>query len=267
MNTDDNPISIEDKFLRLVQIMASLRGEGGCPWDQEQTHESLKKYLIEESYEAVEAIESDDPTAISEELGDVLLQVVFHSQVGQESGRFDIGDVLDKINEKMISRHPHVFGDTTVADAQEVLRKWEEAKVEEKSERTSILEGIPASLPALLKAHRIQERAARVGFDWRHVDEVFEKLDEEVEEFREACQQRDAVAIREELGDVLFSVVNVARFISEDSENALHRTIDKFRDRFAYIEAKVKEKGQTLEETSLEEMDIFWEEAKEHLGK
>lgn len=252
-----------DKFARLVEIMAALRGPDGCPWDREQTHESLKKYLIEEAYEAVDAIDDGDPVELAEELGDVLLQVVFHAQMGREAGRFDISTVLDAINAKMISRHPHVFGPDRLETAEAVLRRWEDAKNEEKKSRKSILEEIPASLPALMKAHLIQDRVRRVGFDWENVEQVFAKLEEEVEEFREAVGGGNRARIREELGDLLFALVNVARFVGEEPEVALQHTNHKFMRRFAYIEEKLRQEGLKLEEAGLERMDHYWEEAKE----
>ena len=254
-----------EKFLQLVGIMAALRGEGGCPWDREQTHETLKKYMIEEAYEAVDAIDSGDPQDLAEELGDVLLQVVFHAQMASEAGRFTIDDVLDKINGKMLSRHPHVFGEDKLDTAEEVLRRWEDAKNEEKSHRRSILEDVPQSLPALMKAHLIQDRVRRVGFDWENVEQVYAKLDEEVGEFHEAVREGDRAHIREELGDLLFALVNVARFVNEEPELALQHTNRKFAARFAYIEARLRESGIPLEKAGLELMDRYWEEAKEKL--
>ncbi|MBE7558786.1 nucleoside triphosphate pyrophosphohydrolase [bacterium] len=242
--------------------MAALRGPGGCPWDREQTHESLKKYLIEEAYEAVDAIDDGDPKVLAEELGDVLLQVVFHAQMGSEAGRFDIGTVLDAINGKMLSRHPHVFGQDKLETAEAVLRRWEDAKNEEKAHRKSILEDIPSSLPALMKAHLIQDRVRRVGFDWENVEQVFDKLEEELAEFRQAIREGEKTHVREELGDLLFALVNVARFIGEEPEVALQRTNHKFMRRFAYVEQKIRERGLSLEQAGLALMDQYWEEAK-----
>ncbi len=251
-----------DKFLELVKILDRLRAPDGCPWDREQTHESLKKYAIEESYELCDAVDSRDDNKIKEELGDVLLQVVFHAQIAKEEGRFEIGDAIDAVNQKMIARHPHVFGDDKADTAEEVLRRWEHAKLKEKAEGTSILAGVPKSIPALLKAHMIQQRVARVGFDWEKTEDVLAKVDEELAEFNEACRCKDSAAIEEELGDLLFAMVNVARWCDVDPENALARTVNKFVKRFHHIEKRVRESGKTLEEASLQEMDGYWEEAK-----
>lgn len=254
--------SCAEKFMRLVEIMARLRAPGGCPWDREQTHESLKKYMVEEAYEACDAIDSGEDRQIAEELGDVLLQVVFHAQVASEEKRFTIEDVLDAINTKLVSRHPHVFGELKLDNSEQVLQHWESFKVREKQERQSILDGIPRDLPALLKAHRIQERVARVGFDWEKVEDVFCKVKEELREFEEACYSQEDDRIEDELGDLFFAVVNVARFLEKDPEAALQRTIRKFTRRFNYIEQQVKQSGQDLQSVSLEVMDKYWEESK-----
>lgn len=251
-----------EKFEKLVEILARLRAPDGCPWDRKQTHESLKKYAIEESYELCDAIDARDDGKIREELGDVLLQVVFHAQLAAEEGRFNVGDAIDTVNEKMISRHPHVFGDVKADTAEEVLRQWEHRKLKEKKEGTSILDGVPKALPALLRAFTIQRRVARVGFDWERTADVLAKVKEEVDELAEACQAGDKSAIEEELGDMLFAMVNVARWRDVDPENALAGTIHKFLDRFHHIEQRVRESGRTLEEATLEEMDRYWEEAK-----
>lgn len=252
----------KEKFARLVEIMARLRAPGGCPWDREQTHQTLKKYLLEEAYEVCDAIDKASDPELAEELGDVLLQVVFHAQLASEEGRFTIAEVLDSINAKLVSRHPHVFGDAQVDNSDEVLRRWEQIKTKEKAERRSILEGVPRELPALLKAYRIQEKVARVGFDWEKVEDVLGKLKEELGEFEAACLSREEAAIEEELGDLFFALVNVARFLGKEPEEALQRTIRKFTRRFNYIEDKVRQSGQDLESVSLEIMDRYWEEAK-----
>src|SRR5208337_4540432 len=200
-----------DSFQNLLDIMAVLRGEDGCPWDREQTRESLTPYLVEETYEVIEAIEENSPQKIKEELGDLLFQIVFHCQIAKERGEFSMEDVIDDISRKMIGRHPHVFGDANYETSEQVLKQWEERKREEGKNRESILEGIPKELPSLLKAHRIQSRAARVGFDWNNVEDVVEKLDEELSEFRDALEQKDRAAIEDELGDVFFSLVNISR--------------------------------------------------------
>lgn len=248
-------------FDRLIEVMARLRGEGGCPWDREQTHETLKPYLIEETYEVIEAIDRKDDRALKEELGDVLLQVVFHAQVAREEGRFDAEEVSDAIVSKLIRRHPHVFGDVKVSGATEVLANWERIKKAERGSG-SALDGVPPHLPALLRARRVQEKAARVGFDWAHAAEVEAKLHEEVGEFLNACESGDRAAMEEELGDLLFSVVNLARFLRFCPEEALRKTIDKFAARFTYIEKALARRGQSPQTATLAEMDALWEEAK-----
>lgn len=253
----------KEKFEDLVAIMAKLRSPDGCPWDNEQTHETLKKYMLEEAYELIESIDAKDDKAIIEECGDVLLQVVFHARIAEEEGRFTIDDVVKKICDKLISRHPHVFGDRDAHSAEEVLRNWETDKKKEKPERESILDGIPIHLPALMQAHRIQERVSRVGFDWQQIEEVFEKFEEEWQEFREARSEEHRQKVEEELGDLLFALVNVARYVDVDPEQALAKTNRKFSRRFNYIERQTKQAGKTLDDASLEEMDAFWEEAKQ----
>ncbi|HOJ60705.1 MAG TPA: nucleoside triphosphate pyrophosphohydrolase [bacterium] len=250
------------KFLELVRIMARLRSPGGCPWDNEQTHDSLKKYLIEEAYELIDSIDSRDDKALIEECGDVLLQVVFHARIAEEEGRFTILDVLDSICEKLIRRHPHVFGDQTAEDAQDVLRQWEQNKKKEKPERTSILDGVPKSLPPLMQAHQIQERVSRVGFDWREIEEVFMKFEEEWKEFRQARNEEHRQRTEEELGDLFFALVNISRYVDTDPNQALSKTNQKFIRRFRYIEQELQKRNRRLEEATLEEMDALWEEAK-----
>lgn len=251
-----------EAFLKLVEVMARLRAPSGCPWDREQTHDSLKKYLLEESYELLEAIDARDDDAMAEECGDVLLQVVFHAQIAEEEKRFDLRDICERISEKLIRRHPHVFGDREAHDADEVLRNWEADKRKEKPERESILEGVPISLPALMQAQEIQRKARKVGFDWDRAEEAFDKVEEEWREFREACFSEDAADMKAELGDLLFAVVNISRFCGIDAEEALSQTNSKFRRRFLYIERKLKERGSSLEASNLEEMDRYWDEAK-----
>ena len=255
--------STDKKFTQLVNLMVQLRSPEGCPWDREQSHQSLKKYMIEEAYEACDAIDSGEDELLKEELGDVLLQVVFHAQIASEQNRFTVSDVLETINAKLVNRHPHVFGDLNLDNSEEVLQHWESFKVKEKQERKSILDGVPGTLPSLLKADRIQERVSRVGFDWDKVEDVIEKLKEELGEFEEACTQEDSQQIEEELGDLLFALVNVARFVKTDPEAALHGTIQKFTRRFHYVEQKIKESGQDLQQASLEMMDRYWEESKQ----
>jgi len=250
------------EFEKLVEIMTALRGEKGCPWDKEQTRESLKPFLVEETYEVLEAIDEGNPEKIREELGDLLFQIIFHCQLAKERHEFDVNDVVRKISEKMIGRHPHVFGGATYETSEDVLKQWEERKKEEGKSRESILEGIPRELPSLLKAHRIQSRASRVGFDWKQVEDVVEKLDEELKEFRKALEKKDQQEIEDELGDVFFVLVNISRFVGVNPEDALRKTISKFISRFRYIEMKSAESGKSLSGMSLEEMDALWDEAK-----
>lgn len=257
---DSNPIA--EKFVELVEIMSRLRAPDGCPWDREQTHLSLKKYMIEEAYELLDSIDSGNDKAIMEECGDVLLQVVFHAQIAEEEGRFSILNVLETLCDKLIRRHPHVFGDRITNSADEVLRRWEADKQKEKPERTSILDGVPKSLPGLMQAHQIQDRVSRVGFDWKRIEEVFEKFEEEWQEFREAQTDRHRQRLEEELGDLFFALVNIARYIHVDPEQALSKTNQKFTRRFLYIEQEIEKRNKTLEEASLEEMDELWDEAK-----
>jgi len=248
----------------LVALMARLRGPDGCPWDKKQTPDSLKPYLVEEAYEVIEAIEEGKPDKVREELGDLLFQIVFHSRIAEEQGHFALADVAESIHEKMVRRHPHVFGDKKVSSSSEVLENWEEIKRKEKSHehRKSILEGVPRRLPALLRAHRLQEKASRVGFDWKHLNEVLPKLDEEIREFKESLKQEDPSHIEEELGDLFFTLVNVSRFIGVNPDDALHKTISKFIHRFRHIEEAAAAAGKTLNDMSLEEMDRLWEESK-----
>lgn len=258
-------------FDELVEVMRILQAPGGCPWDREQTHESLKPYLLEETYEAIEAIDSGSDDHMKEELGDVLMQVVFHGEIAAREGRFTIDDIVQGIVEKLKRRHPHVFGDTSVADSGEVVKNWEQIKRLEKRERKdggSVLDGLPQSLPALIRARRIQEKVSRVGFDWDRTDEVMMKVDEELRELKEASAAQDREAIEEELGDLLFAVANLARFVSLCPEDALRKTIDKFQRRFQYIERELPKRGLKLGEASLEEMDELWNEVKrtEHGG-
>lgn len=245
---------------KLIEIMEKLRAK--CPWDREQTRESIKPFLIEETYEVIEAIDEGDPQKIKEELGDLLFQIIFQCQIAKERGEFTIDDVMEQIANKMVSRHPHVFGNAEYKTAEEVLEQWEERKKEEGKQRESILEGIPRALPALIKAQRVQSRAAKVGFDWKDINDVLEKLNEELREFREALDKKSQEDIEDELGDIFFSLVNISRFVGVNPEDALRKTISKFISRFRYIEIKAKEMGKNLSEMTLEEMDKLWEEAK-----
>lgn len=246
--------------------MATLRSDNGCPWDREQTRQTLKPYLVEETYEVLEAIDAGAPAAIREELGDLLFQIVFHSRIAEELGEFDLDGVIETISEKMVRRHPHVFGDACYGDSAEVIRQWEDRKKEEGKHKDSVLAGVPKELPSLLRAHRIQARASRVGFDWGHVDEVMEKLTEELTEFRDALARQKSDEIKDELGDVFFSLVNVARFVGVNPEDALRKTISKFISRFRHIEMRAADKGRTLSDMTLQEMDALWEEAKKDKG-
>jgi len=262
------------KFEKLVEIMATLRGPNGCPWDKQQDFNSLKPMLVEEVYEVLEAIEEKNFDGLSEELGDLLLHIVFHAQLGKESGQFDINTVLDKISEKLVRRHPHVFGDETVSSPEEVIKNWEAIKAQEKAaklknrtpEQRSLLEGIPSKLPAIHEAHQISSRAARVGFDWPDVEGIFEKLQEEVRELREVIAEGDDGGRRErledEIGDMLFVIVNIARYLKIDSESALKRANRKFKSRFQYMENELAKQGKTVEQVSLDEMEALWQKAK-----
>lgn len=253
-------------FEKLINIMSTLHGEKGCPWDKEQTRESLKPFLVEETYEVLEAIDEGDPEKIKEELGDLLFQIVFHCQIAKERNEFDIHDVIGKVAEKMIGRHPHVFGDASYETSGEVLKQWEERKKEEGKNRESILEGIPKELPSLLRAHRVQARAARVGFDWERVEDALKKLDEELNEFREALNKESQAEIEDELGDIFFALVNISRFVGINPEDALRKTISKFISRFRYIEMRTAESGRSLSDMTLREMDELWDEAKGKQG-
>lgn len=248
----------------LVKVMERLRGPNGCPWDKKQTHESLMQYLVEESYEVLEAIEEKDMEKLCEELGDVLLQVVFHSRIAMESGKFDIYDVTDSITQKMINRHTHIFGEDVCNTADEVLGNWEEIKRKEQQHKTitDVLKHVPKHMPALMRSYKVQDKAARVGFDWDSIEGAIFKVNEELQEFREVYKSEEYGKIIEELGDLLFAVVNVCRFAKVMPEFALHSTTEKFIKRFEYIEKKAIEKGKELEEMTLNEMDALWNEAK-----
>ncbi len=256
---------MSESFDQLVGIMARLRGENGCPWDREQNHHTLKQYIIEEAYEVLDAIDSGDMPHLKEELGDLLLQVVFHSQLASERGDFTVDDAILGICEKLIRRHPHVFAESDAKTPQEVLNQWEAIKRNEKEgEPTkSVLHGVPRGMPALLRATRLQKKAKTVGFDWDTTDEAFAKVDEEYHEFREAIAKNDSEKMEEELGDLLFSLVNVARFIEVNPEEALAKTINKFTKRFTFLENEIKKSGRKMETVSLEEMEKLWNKAKE----
>lgn len=251
------------EFSTFRQIIADLRGPNGCPWDKKQTHQSLKKYLIEEAYELIEAINNEDIDNMIEELGDVLLQVMLHAQIGEDDGYFTIEDIVEGISEKMVRRHPHVFGDVEAETEEEVLTNWQEIKQQEKGNvQPSLLGGVGKGLPNLLKAKELQKEAARVGFDWPDINPVLDKVKEELVELQEAKQSGNQVEIELEFGDLLFALVNVARHYQIDPEEALFKTNQKFSRRFGYIEKKVAESGRSFSDYKLEELDTFWNEAK-----
>ena len=255
MNTRKAQLAAYD---RLLTIMDELRLQ--CPWDQKQTMESLRLLTIEETYELADAILENDVQEVKKELGDLLLHLVFYAKIGSEQKAFDMADVANEICEKLIHRHPHIYGDVVVADAAEVKRNWEQLKLKEG--KKSVLEGVPNGLPALVKAYRNQEKVAGVGFDWEHPEQVWEKVQEELEEFNVEVKAQDKDAMEAEFGDLLFSMINYARAIGINPENALERTNQKFKKRFEYLESKASEKGLSLADMSLKEMDVFWNEAK-----
>jgi len=250
-------------FDKLVDVVAALRNKAnGCPWDIKQTRESLVPNFIEELYEAVEAIEDNDNEALQEELGDLLLHIVFQAQISAEEGLWDISGVLDKINDKLVRRHPHVFGELNLDDAEAVKMNWERIKKKEKTERKSVLDGIPRAMPALIQAQRTQEKAASVGFDWPDIAPILDKLEEEREELNEALSLNDQEMISEELGDMIFTLVNLARKLHIDAEAALKDCTRKFTRRFHSIEAHYNASGEDIHEASLAELDSHWEKAK-----
>jgi MazG family protein len=255
-----------EKFQRLVEIMARLRGPNGCPWDREQTFDSIKPYTLEETYEVLDAIDRRDWPDLAEELGDFLLQAVFYAQIAAEKDLFRIENALNAINEKLIRRHPHVFGDESAETAGDVKRIWGEVKAAEKKDKgkpaETLLSGVPRALPALVEAQQIASRAAGVGFDWENPEQVIDKLHEELAEFNEARRNSTHSELEDELGDMLFVIVNLARFVKVDPEQALRRTNAKFRERFGYIERKLSERGRNLQEATIDEMEALWQEAK-----
>lgn len=251
----------EQNFYELVKIMRKLREE--CPWDKEQTNDSIKAATLEEAYETVEAIDKKDFEDLKSELGDLLLHIVFHSAIAEDNKLFNIEDVIKSISDKLIRRHPHVFSDTIVNNNNDILRNWEHIKLQEG--RKSLLDGIPKALPALYRAYRIQEKVAKVGFDWSNIKDVWNKVKEEFLEFREAEVSGDKEKTEEEFGDLLFALINYARFIKINPENALRKTNEKFISRFQYIEKKLAENGKSLIDSDLQEMDKYWEEAKTKL--
>ncbi|RJQ55290.1 MAG: nucleoside triphosphate pyrophosphohydrolase [Nitrospiraceae bacterium] len=249
-------------FQDLVEIAAKLRGPGGCPWDKEQTRESLKPFLVEELYEVIDAFDEDNAEGIKEELGDLLFQIVLQSQLAREEGIFDIHEVIDGIAQKMVKRHPHVFGDRVLKTSEDVKVWWEEHKKKEGKDHKSAIGGVPLSLPALLRARKLQIKATRAGFDWEKIGDVFAKLDEEIKELKEALDKDDKDEIEDELGDIFFVMVRVANFVEVDPEDALRKTIRKFIYRFNYMEKEAELQGRKLTDMTLEEMDILWNKAK-----
>ena len=260
-------------FDELIAVMEKLRAPGGCPWDHEQTYQSLSQYLLEEAYETFDAIQEADATGdtanLREELGDLLLQVIFHSTIGKERGDFTIDDVANGVTQKLILRHPHVFGDAKFARAEDVLDNWDQLKADERKAsgkvekpRDSILDEVPVHFPALLEGLKLTKKAAKVGFDWENADQIFEKLREEVNELRTAIKNEDTENAAEEIGDLLFVVMNIARHLDVEPETALKKTNRKFRQRFKFIEDATKNNGKTLEESSLADMDELWNQSK-----
>ena len=247
-------------FAELLEVIATLRVE--CPWDRKQTMESLRALSIEEVYELGDAILAGDMAEVKKELGDLLMHIVFYAQIGSEKEAFDITDVLNSICEKLKYRHPHIYGEVKVDSAEEVLQNWEQLKLKEKGRKHRVLEGVPVSLPALVKAYRIQDKARGAGFDWKQKEEVWTKVKEELQEFETEIAKADQEKMEQEFGDFLFSIINVARLYGINPENALEKTNRKFIRRFGYVEDKAKETGKNLSDMSLEEMEVYWQEAK-----
>lgn len=254
----------KEMFESLVEVIATLRGENGCPWDREQTHTSLKSTLIEETYETVEAIDSGDPRKLKEELGDLLLNIMLQAQIAAENRDFDIYDVIDTLIEKLIRRHPHVFGDVDVDSAEEVVKNWEAIKSQEAGyeDRKSVLDGIPNALPALLRGQKIQKRAARSGFDWDDIADVVAKVDEELAEVKESLENNDSDATEMEIGDLLFAVVNLCRFVDLQAEETLRKSNRKFIARFKRMETELEKQGKAFTKQTLAELDEIWEKVK-----
>ena len=256
----------EEKFNELIDVMVRLRSESGCPWDKEQTHLSLKPCLLEETYELLDALDGNDPKKLKEELGDVLLQVIFHAQIAQEEKRFTINDVISVLIDKLVRRHPYVFaGEPLPADTADVLKQRLQIKAGEKGDGAakSALGDVPKAMPALARAQSVSRRAAHLGFEWPNIDGVWDKVTEEMRELREAAASGNQARSGEELGDLLFTLVNIARFLDVEAEDVLARTVDRFMRRFQHIERKLKQANKTFDQSSLEEMDRFWEEAKQ----
>ena len=255
----------KELFDELVQVVAALRGENGCPWDKTQTHETLKADLIEETYEVIEAIDAQVPEKIQEELGDLLMVVMLHAQIAKDQDDFSINEVVRTVTDKLIRRHPHVFGDVDAKDTETVLQNWEAIKRSEAGyeDRKSVLDGVPESLPGLLRAQKIQNRAARVGFDWDSVADVLPKLEEEIEEIKVSVKKGDTAEIEMEVGDLLFSVVNLCRFLEVQAEEALRQSVRKFIYRFQEMEKTLEQRGKTFKDYDLAGLDLIWEEAKQ----
>ena len=257
---------LKDKydFKDLLDIMALLRSE--CPWDREQTHDSLKRYIIEETYEVLEQIDKKDSVKLCDELGDLLLQVVFHAQISRENGEFEMSDVITGICRKLISRHTHVFGEVKADTPERVLENWEEIKKKEKGieSHTGVLKDVPSNLPALIRSFKVQQKAARIGFDWDKTEDVMAKVDEEIQELKDVYKSNNMERITDEMGDALFALVNLSRFLKVQPELALTGTTNKFIKRFEYIESESLKNGRKMEEMNLEEMDELWNEAKRH---
>ena len=249
---------------KLIKITDTLMGEDGCPWDKVQTRESLKPYLVEETYEVLDALDANDPEKIKDELGDLLYQILFHSKISSLKGEFNFRDVIDNLSEKMGRRHPHVFQEGELNTPDQVVKQWEEIKRNEKNQanQKSILDNIPKNLPSLLRAQKLQKKTAKEGFDWDQINDVFDKLDEEIAEFKEAVLKKKSADIQNEIGDIIFVITNIAKFYKIDAEEALRSTNNKFIKRFQYIEQKIEEKGKTLKDSPLEEMERYWQEAK-----
>jgi tetrapyrrole methylase family protein / MazG family protein len=258
--------SAGDKFQKLVDLMVRLRAPDGCPWDREQTFDTIKPYTLEEAYEVLDAIDRRDWSELTGELGDLMLQVVFYAQIAAERKLFRIEDALDAINEKLVRRHPHIFGDEYAATGQDVKKRWDEIKAAEKAEKgaadETLLGGVPRNVPALVEAQQIASRAAGAGFDWENVDQVIEKLHEELNEFNDARRGDDRSELENELGDLFFVLVNIARFVKVDPEQALRKTNAKFRDRFGHVERRLAERGRKVTESTIDEMEELWQEAK-----
>lgn len=258
---------MEKEFRKLVKIVEKLRAPDGCPWDREQTLYSLRDQLIEETFELVEAIDNRDIENIKEELGDILLHVIMHSVIASEENLFSLNDVIKSISDKLITRHPHVFGNIKNVSVTDVIVNWEKIKTKEKKDRQSILDGIPKGLPSIQKAYKLQEKAKKVGFDWEKGEDCLKKLEEEFNEFKEAVKNKTTDEIEEEMGDLLFSILNFSRFLNINADNALQKTNEKFRKRFQYIEKELSKNGISFDDASIELLETYWEKAKNFFKK